>query len=294
MKKLIPVLIFLVAVAVQGKEEKKTTFNVGSFEVSLLTDGINKGTTDLLIGATPAMISKYAPTGTFDLAINSFMVRANGKTILVDSGMGMNLLKNLKALKIDAKQVNIILITHMHFDHIGGLLSKGKAVFPNAEIYIAKQELDYWTSAAEAAKLPEEKRHNFVQAQEVAAAYKDKLHLFTPIEVGSDKENLFAGFRGLAAFGHTPGHTCYLIESDGEKLLIWGDLAHAMALQMPYPKVGLAFDVDPKKAIAARQKILEYVVKNKIPVAGMHIVPPARGQITKSGVSGESYEYTPY
>ncbi|MCL2155870.1 MAG: MBL fold metallo-hydrolase, partial [Leptospirales bacterium] len=194
-------------------------------------------------------------------------------------------------VKIDPKEVSAVLITHMHFDHISGLLKDGKVVFQNADIYIAQPEHKYWTSEKEMAKAEEAMRGGFQLAVDVVKAYGSKLHLFTPNELGKIKNSLFEGITPIAAYGHTPGHTVYLIESNNEKLMVWGDIAHAMSIQMPNPDVALKYDVDYKQAIAARKKILKYVSDNKIPIAGMHIVPPGAGTIE---ASGDGYIFTPF
>jgi glyoxylase-like metal-dependent hydrolase (beta-lactamase superfamily II) len=144
-------------------------------------------------------------------------------------------------------------------------------------VYLAQPEHDYWA---------DESNSRGQQARDVIAAYKDKLHLFPPVEAGRNGAPLVAGILGIAAYGHTPGHTAYLLESDKEKLLVWGDLTHAMAIQMPYPQVAVTYDVNPEDAIAYRKKILAYVEKNKIPIAGMHIAFPGIGAVSKGEVPG--------
>jgi glyoxylase-like metal-dependent hydrolase (beta-lactamase superfamily II) len=225
------------------------------------------------------MLQKYLPDRTFQSEVNAFLIRTPDKNILIDAGLGRNLLDNLQSLDVSPGQINIILLTHMHGDHIGGLLRDGKPVFPNAEMYLSQPEYDHWSKS-------ENK-----QALNVLSAYKNKLKLFIPEELGSKKANLFAGFQGIADYGHTPGHTAYLIESGSARLLIWGDLAHVMAVQMPHPEIAVTYDSNPKQAIEYRRKILKYVVKNNIPVAGMHIVSPAIGDVIAEGTG---YEFTPY
>lgn len=293
MKKFIPILLLcLVFLLPCSREKKPKTFSVGSFEISFLNESEGQSDASLLIDATPEIIEKYTENSRFVTGINAFVLKANGKTILVDSGLGVNLIKNLKILKIDPKQVNVILLTHMHGDHIGGLLNNNKVVFPNAELYVSKQEHDYWMRNLDS--IPQKGRRNFIMAQNVIKSYAARLHLFNPSELGSTKENLFEGIRGIEAFGHTPGHTVYMLESDGEKMLIWGDLVHALSVQMPLPQVAISYDIDPKQAVLTRQKILEYVSKNNIPIAGMHIATPAMGFVAKSSKDDESYEFESY
>jgi glyoxylase-like metal-dependent hydrolase (beta-lactamase superfamily II) len=257
------------------------TYKVGLFEITLLSESQGQGNKGILVDATPEMLQKYAPDGTFPNATNAWFLKTPDMNILVDAGYGRNLFNNLQAIGIAPEQVDVVLLTHMHGDHIGGMLREGKPSFPNAEVYLAQPEHDYWASEGRGQ-----------QARDVIAAYKSKLHLFQPIEVGQKGSPLLAGILGIAAYGHTPGHTAFLVESGSEKLLVWGDLTHAMAIQMPYPQVAVTYDVNPKDAVAYRKKILEYVETNKIPVAGMHIAFPGIGTVTKAAAP-EAYVFTP-
>ncbi len=268
------------------------TYRVGTIEVALLSEGQQTGKSNILIGATPEMLQRYTTDGTFSNATNAFLIRTPEKTILADTGYGRNLFDNMQSFGITAKQINAVLITHMHGDHIGGLLRDGKVVFPDAEIYLPKPEYDYWMSDEAMNRVPENRRGGFSNARAVISAYRDKLRLFLPEELGTTVVPLLSGIRGIAAYGHTPGHTMYLVESGKDKLLIWGDLTHAMAVQMPCPQVAVTYDVNPEQAVVSRQKTLEYVSKNKIPVAGMHVPYPGMGSVTKG--SGEGYVFTPF
>ncbi|GHU54116.1 MBL fold metallo-hydrolase [Bacteroidia bacterium] len=256
------------------------TFDVGDFQVSVLSDGGQNAGTELLKGASPGALKKYLPEGTFPLQIQAFLLRTPDQKILVDAGVGTNLVKNLKYFEVGDQDINIILLTHMHGDHIGGLLRDGKKAFPNAELYLSKAEYDYWTGEKERG----------VDAQKVLTAYKDKLHIFTPSELGKAATPIIPGIKAVAAYGHTPGHTAFLLESGKAQLLLWGDVAHAMPIQMPLPEVTLSFDSNPKQAVQTRKSILEYVAKNKIRVAGAHIPFPAIGHIA---VGKEGYDFIP-
>ena len=162
------------------------------------------------------------------------------------------------------------------------MLKDGNVVFTKAELYLSKPEHDYWMS--DEAKNP--------NARKVIEAYQAKLKLFQPAEIDAKPNDLFPGIQPVASYGHTPGHTSFMVVSGKEKLLIWGDLTHAMAIQMTYPQVAMTYDVDPGMAIASRKKVLKYVAKNNIPIAGMHIAFPGMGKITKA--SATEYTYIPF
>jgi glyoxylase-like metal-dependent hydrolase (beta-lactamase superfamily II) len=181
------------------------------------------------------------------------------------------LFDNLKSIGLTAAQIDVVLLTHMHGDHIGGLLKDGKIAFPNAQIYIAKPERDYWAGTDNELAL------------NVLKMYDKQIVLFEPNDLSNIKTALFAGITPIAAFGHTPGHTAFLVESDSDKFLFWGDLTHAMAIQMPFPQVAVTYDIDPKEAVITRQEILKFVAQNHIRIAGMHIAAPAIGTVEAKG-----------
>lgn len=257
-----------------SKQKNVITFAVGSYEITTLSEGQDNGDTKILIDASPGMLEKYAPEGKFPTATNAFLVKTPDKTILIDAGYGRKLFENLQSRGVTAEKIDVILITHMHGDHIGGLLKDGSAAFPNAEIYIAKAEYDYWMSDLA--------KGGGVQARTVIKAYQEKLQLFVPTEIETGGYELFPGVKAIATCGHTPGHTVFLIESDSAKVLVWGDLTHAMAVQMSHPEIAVTYDIDPRQAIVSRKKIFDHVATNKIPIAGMHIPFPAVGRVEKT------------
>jgi len=273
-------------------QETKNVFlyKLENIEVHLLSEGKQTGNTGILIGATPEMIKKAIPEGSFTSATNVFLVKIPGKNILIDAGFGRNLFDNLKTVGLSAEQIDAVLITHMHGDHIGGLLNDGKATFPNAALYIAKPEYDYWVSEKEMNKVPENRQGGFKNAQNVVNAYKERIHLFTPDELGKETSELLSNIQAIEAYGHTPGHTVFMIGSGNDKLLIWGDLTHVLPVQMMYPELAVTYDVNPEQAIISRKKILEYFSKNNIPIGGMHIEFPGIGKIKKN--SEEGYIFT--
>ena len=278
-------ILLMVALAPLMVSAQKTpnvfTHKVGTVEVSLLSEGQATGDSRIFVGATPEMIQKSLPDGSYPRSCNAFLIRMSGKNVLVDAAFGSELFNNLKLLGVAPEQIDAVLITHVHGDHIGGMLKDGQAAFPKAELYLSQPEHDYCMNG--------EARN--ANARKVVETYQSKLRLFQPTEIDAAPHILFPGIHAVAAFGHTPGHTLYMVESGSDRLLIWGDLTHAIAIQMPYPQVAMTYDTNTDMAIAARKKVLEFVSKNNIPVAGMHTAFPGMGKITKAPDGG--YLHTP-
>ena len=258
------------------------TVRVGDVALSLLSEGQRGAPVAALTGTTPEILQKYAPDNTYPSAINAFLLRTPKHTILVDTGLGQKLFESLAALGVAPEQVDAVLLTHMHGDHIGGLLRNDAIAFPRAQVYVAKREYNYWTG------MPSQ---NGTRPEAPVQAYGNALHFLPSRESGSEGLELFPGIRAVAAYGHTPGHTVFLVESKGGKILFWGDITHAMALQIPVPAIATQYDVDPREAIATRQKIFAFAAERKALVAGVHIPTPGMGYIASSPEGG--YVFTP-
>jgi glyoxylase-like metal-dependent hydrolase (beta-lactamase superfamily II) len=273
-------------------ESRLHTFTqaVGAAKVSLLSEGQNTGNSAALIGATPEMFRAFAPDSTYPSAINAFLVQLPEHLILVDGGLGRRLLQNMESLGVDAEQIDIVTLTHLHIDHIEGLLLNGSPAFPNATVYVSQAEYDYWTSDVAMNSAPESRRTGFTDARRMLAAYKEQLQLINTQDVDSIPISLAPRFYAIAAPGHTPGHTMFLVESGFSKFLIWGDITHAMAIQMPYPEVAVVYDVNPEQAVVTRQKVIDYVVRHHIPIAGAHIAYPGMGHIVHNGHDGYLFQ----
>lgn len=248
-------------------------YKVGGFEVWTLVENRRQGgVPSILIGADKATLDRYIPGGSNMSETNTFLIRGGGKIVLVDTGFGTTLFESMKTLGVSPDAVDAVLLTHMHGDHIGGLQKDGKALFSKAKVYLAEQERDYWTKT------------NVNQGAVAAlAAYSGRVQTFRPGELGARIAELLPGITPIAAFGHTPGHTLFMVESNNQKLLIWGDLMHVELVQFPRPDISVTYDADPAAAAVSRKRVLEYAAAHNIPIAGMHLVYPAIGRVSADG-----------
>lgn len=252
---------------------------IGDVKVTLLSEGQQRANTRILVDASDEIIKKYAPEGSVPNASNTFLLQnSEGYYALVDAGFGRELFNNLDALNVSPEKIKFILLTHMHGDHIGGLLKEDKIAFPNARIFLSKNEYDHWNASDNAS------------AKKILELYKDQIQTFDPFDLKNIELDSFIVLP-VKAYGHTPGHTAFLVCSQGKNLLIWGDLTHAMAVQIPHPEIAVTYDSNAKDAIECRKKILKFVSEKNIPVAGMHIPYPGMGTIKKKE---NAYEFIPF
>ena len=238
----------------------------GGIEVLSLVDVQGQSETTLLVGASDSLKSEYYPSGKMPSQILAFFVKVGESEILFDAGLQDELVLSRLAEKgIPPENVRMIMITHLHPDHFGGIVdTAGNASFPNAEVYVSKPEYDYWV--------------NEVKNKSVISALK----LYTVKQFAFGDE-VVEGVRAIDTSGHTPGHTSYLIEADGEKLIIAGDIMHFPEIQLPHPEVAVRYDTDPVKAVQSRKFLLDYAAWKDIPIVGMHITPPGIIRVEKSG-----------
>ncbi len=270
---------------------------VGDFEVTTLLDGTMmipiKG---LLNDITPEQIEHSLARDFLkdpvELSVNAFLINTGPKLVLVDTGMGGamegtgHLLENLKAAGYEPSQVDEIYITHMHGDHISGLTAKGERVFPNAVVRASRQDADYWLSPEKLAAAAGDAKESFQHAQEVFAPYI-KAGKFSSFD--GDVE-LVPGVHAVATHGHTPGHTGYLIESRGQRMLFVGDLLHVASVQFANPAITLKFDTDNVAARTQRQRIFREAAANGEWIAAAHLPFPGLGHIRPEG---KAYAFVP-
>jgi len=273
---------------------------VGQFEITALHDGGIELNTSLLRTVTPPdldrlLARKFVGNPVMQGTVNAYLVNTGDHLILIDTGAGTQfgptlggLLPNLRAAGYKPDQVDIVLLTHLHVDHIGGLINEDEEpTFPDATIYVSQAENDYWLSEQIAATMPEERQRFFELARKNAEPYQaeDEWHTFTGETV------LVPGVRAIKADGHTPGHTAFVIESEGQKLVIWGDVVHAHAVQFARPEVSIEFDVDQQRAVATRKALFHELAASGTLVAGMHLPFPGIGRIRPDGQ--DSYAWVP-
>jgi glyoxylase-like metal-dependent hydrolase (beta-lactamase superfamily II) len=228
-----------------------------------------------------------------EASVNGFLINTGSKLVLIDTGAGIlfgpsvgKLLSNLKASGYQPEQVDEIYITHMHGDHVGGLLLDGKAAYPNAIVRASQQEADYWLSKAHMDAAPQDRKDGYQGAMNSLKPYL-AAGKFKPFN--GDIE-LLPGIRAVATPGHTAGHSVYVVESKREKLVLWGDLMHVAAAQFPDPNVTIAFDTDSVKATAARKKVFADAAEHGDWVAGAHLPFPGIGHLRAEGAG---YSYVP-
>lgn len=257
----IAILTITIATIFGCKQEETTQsggYMVGKYEVFELNERSGKGSIEILIDAPDSLIVRFAPDSTFDNAVNAFLVRKGEKVWIIDTGFGRNIFTIMDSLGIDPINVSQVLLTHMHGDHIGGMLRDSTLLFPNAQVILSQKEFTYWSALGEKAQ----------NAQNILNMYADKIIRQEPYDLDDKFED---GIHMIEAYGHTPGHVMFLIRDGKDQLMIWGDLVHASAIQFPHPEISVKYDVDPQAARETRQRVMKFVKENSIPIAGMHL-----------------------
>ena len=268
-------------------------FRLGDFRITVLSDGTAPRDLPKIMSKPDVVRAAFDHAHQalpVELSINCYLIDTGSKRILVDTGAGElfgptsgYLVANLRSAGYAPEDIDIVLLTHIHGDHSGGLSIGGKPVFPNAIVYVDKRDPAHWLSATEEAKAPARRRVTFEQSHQTVDPYVKAGRLKTfdgPTE-------LFPGIRSVSEYGHTPGMSGYMIESKGQRLLLWGDIIHAAEVQFPDPSITIDYDVDPAAAATTRRKVLEDAANHGYLVGGAHLSFPGIGH-----VSAESGRYT--
>jgi glyoxylase-like metal-dependent hydrolase (beta-lactamase superfamily II) len=270
---------------------------LGDFEVTVLRDGALSLPASILTNTTEAETEKALARdflkSPFEASDNAFLINTGAKLVLIDTGSGSlmgptagNLLTNLKAAGYRPEQIDEVYLTHMHPDHAGGLMAEGKLAFPNAVLRANKREADFWLNEANLEKSPPAMKDFFKGAMASVNPYI-AAGKFKPFEGDT---RLVPGIEVIAAPGHTPGHSVYSIESQGQKMVLWGDLVHVAAVQFREPSVTIQFDVDSQRAAMQRQSAYADAAKAGYLVGTAHLAFPGIGRIR---ADGKGYAWVP-
>lgn len=271
---------------------------VGDYEVTVLSDGKNQLAAMKLLQGDPSRIADALKSGFLgeqvETSHNSFLINTGEKLVLIDAGAGTllgphtgKLISNLRAAGYWPEQVDELYLTHMHTDHIGGLMSGKERSFKSAVVRANKRDTDYWLSEENMRAAPAEAKRFFEAAVASLSPYREAGKLET-FEGAAD---LIPGIRARPAYGHTPGHTMFEVESKGEKLLLWGDIVHVAAVQFADPTVTIGYDADQAEAEREHWRVFDDAASNRYMIGGAHLPFPGLGHVRDNG--DKTYAYVP-
>lgn len=267
-------------------------YRIGDIEVTALLDGYFDLPADFVLGydadtaraSTVKSYRQFTP-GKVTIPVNGYVINTGSNLILVDAGAPAmisedlgELTANLQAAGFEPSDIDTVLFTHFHPDHVGALLNaQGGRTFANATLACSEAEWGFMHNDEIRAAAPEDFRGMIDLIRSFLAPYADGRQMFT-----GEKE-IFSGVTSMPLPGHTPGHTGYAIHSGDESLLIWGDIIHFSTLQFANPDWGVVFDTDPAMAAQTRRKMFDRASADRMAVAGMHVDFPGIGYVEKSG-----------
>jgi glyoxylase-like metal-dependent hydrolase (beta-lactamase superfamily II) len=221
------------------------------------------------------------------VSVNAYIILLGGRTIMVDAGTGElfgvklgKLPDSLRAAGIPPESITDILVTHVHPDHTGGLSIGGKKLYPNATVHVNQKELDFWTNKSAGDKAVGPTKEFFGQVAATVGPYISS----GAVKTFEGEAEIFPGIRSVPAYGHTPGHTFYMLEDGGQKIAFMGDTIHVQDAQFEDPSITVAFDVDPKQAAATRVKAFADAAQNEYYIALDHMYFPGIGRVMKENV----------
>jgi len=271
---------------------------IGSYRVTALLDGTLPMSTGWFPSENPAAIeAALAKSGivgdSIPAPINAFLLQSDAATILVDAGLGgLDMMgpgfgqvsAGLAALGLAPEDIDTLVMTHAHPDHIGGMIGANGAAYPNAELVVTGVEHGFWTDASIMAQVSDEQKGGFQLAQAVFGAYAGRLKL---VEDGAE---IAAGVTMEIVPGHTMGHAVLHIDGGDSQLLMVTDAVHNIDLQTALPTQGTMFDADPALATQSRIRLFDRAASDNVLIAGCHVHFPSFGRIV---TAGEAYRYVP-
>lgn len=273
---------------------------LGAFEVTTVADGYaavpkvhpifgnNQKPED--VGAY--MQANFLPANKMAIPFTPVIVNTGNELVLFDTGNGGgrgptrgHLLKSIAAAGFKPEQIDIVVITHFHPDHIGSIMNGDKPTFPNARYVTGEAEYNFWTSKKLAGS-SDKKMQGRVKL--VNAKVKPVAEKMTFLKDGND---VVSGITAIPTFGHTPGHMAFNIESNGQRLVLWADACNHYVASLQKPDWHVIFDMDKANAIASRKKILGMVAADKVPATGYHMPFPAIGYVEQQG---DAFRWVPH
>ena len=282
---------------------------IGDFEVTALYDGfLGIGTpiyqqySSKTVAELEDMIdAEFRPRledGSVNTSVTGYLVNTGRNLILLDAGTGNvfddnlgRLPDSMRAAGYDPLQVDIIIPTHMHYDHFSGVTLNGQRVFPNAMIYLAEEGKTFWVDTP-VEDIPEGSRKYVQWARDAIRPYLEH----DQVRYYRFGDEIIPGMRSRPTPGHTPGHNGIEFTSGGQTMLVWGDLMHNHAFQLADPSIAAEFDVNPEAARESRIRAFPDIARRRIWVAGAHLPFPGIGHIRANENGSYSWipvEYTP-
>lgn len=271
-------------------------FRIGEALITALSDGFLPIDASALSGVdaeefAALLADAYLPGPAHPTGVNAYLVDHGGRLALIDAGTGSafgdslgHLVSTMTALGLDPSAVDAVCATHLHPDHIGGILTDAGNPFVNAKLHVNEADMAFWSDADIKSKTPAEFQGFFDMATGAMAAFGDRLMPFT------GETDLGAGLVAMPLPGHTPGHTGFMLSSGDDTLLFFGDIVHVGPVQFPRPEVTIGFDVDAEMAAATRVRVFDMASADRLRVAGAHISFPGVGFVE---VATEGYRYVP-
>jgi glyoxylase-like metal-dependent hydrolase (beta-lactamase superfamily II) len=267
-------------------------FKVGSFTVTTVHDGFVARPLEGFVRNAPlaevqgVLRDAFLPQDRMVIPYTVTFLDTGRDLVVFDSGNGVTpagatigrMIANMRSAGIDPAKVTRVVMSHFHGDHVNGLLNaEGLAAFPNAEVIVPEAEIAWWGDATNETRSPEGQRANFANSARRLAPYAARMR-----RVGPDSE-VIPGVRSVAAYGHTPGHTCYHIADGAEQMMFVADTTNRPELLARRPEFHIIFDFDAVAAEATRRRIYDRVATDRIRVTGYHFPFPANGYLTKEG-----------
>lgn len=273
-------------------------FPFGQLEVTVVSDGPlplgDPGESFLGVSKDEVrnmLTRNFLDTKNVVLEQNIPIINTGDKLIMFDTGMGASkafgpttgrLMQSLKEAGINPGDIDAICCSHAHIDHIGGIVdANNKPLFPNAEVWLAQSDFDFWTDEG---KLGSPLKAFIEHARKNLLPVRDKIKFF------KDGQEFLPGVTAIAAPGHTVGHTIFMISSGGKSFCFMGDLTHHQVLLLERPLMEFAYDSDPKQSAQTRTRLLTMLAEKQIPVMSYHFPWPGFGNLAKAG---EGFRYYP-